>query len=327
MQRSIVPPGCQTPADPSDLRLDINRVLDPLPRIIPAGGISLLAGAPNVGKTALLATLLRQLRDGKLVFGHQPNPVTAIGLITADRGWLRGAGEWFKRIGYGDILHYSMVDDAEFDPRSLRRRFERTQRLADFTDRLKLPAGALLCVDPVSLFLGGNLNDYDGCAIACHEIRAMLRDRALTMMGTAHSAKLRADKRDRYLRLQDQILGSTAIFGFSDTQMYLASPEEINKPYYAFLWHPHAAPCETFRLERDEQGLFVPYAGADQGNCARLLALLPEDGAEQPLPALLELAEALPLSRATVYRVLETLIERERVVKVRVGVYRRLVIH
>jgi len=127
------------------------------------------------------------------------------------------------------------------------------------------------------------------------------------------------------MRLQDQILGSTAIFGFSDTQMYLASPEEIGERYYAFLWHPHGARPETFHLSRDERGLFVPYAGtSDEGNCERVLALIPEDGAEISFVELRRVALAVPLSSATLKRVLQTLIERERIVRVRHGSYRRV---
>jgi len=299
-------------------------LLDPIPVVIPAGGISLLAGAPNVGKTALLAWLLKSLRDGTPIFGHQPNPLPAIAVIAADRRWERGAGFWFDRIGYPEVLHYAMADDKSFDPRSLRRRFERTQRLMEMVDRLKLPAGSLVCPDPIGLFLGGNLIDYDTCGVACHEIRVMLRDRSLTMLGLAHSAKLKADPRERYMRLQDQILGSTAIFGFSDTQMYLAGPEEIGEPYYAFLWHPHGARPETFHLSRDERGLFVPYAGtSDQGNCTRVLALVPENGDEITYIELRRLAAAIPLSSATLKRVLQTLLERERIVRSRRGAYRR----
>jgi hypothetical protein len=304
-----------------------NFLLDPIPRIIPAGGISLLAGAPNVGKTALLAGLVRNLRDQRPVFGHAVNKVMGIGLIAADRGWERGAGEWFQRAGYSEILHYSMVDDVKFDPRTLRRKFERPLRLLEMIDKLQLPKHSLVLVDPIGLFLGGNLNDYDSCAVACHEIRTMLRDRCLTILGTAHSAKLKADKRERYLRLQDQLLGSTAIAGFADTQMYLASPEEIGKTYYAFLWHPHTAPAETFFLERDEQGLYVPYSGADEGNCTRVLAFLPEDGSEISAASWYELAEAIPISKATFKRVVETLIERERVRKVKHGIYSRVLTH
>jgi hypothetical protein len=300
---------------------------DPIPRIIPAYGISLLAGAPNVGKTALMAGIARNFRDNRPIFGHQPAVLPAIGVINADRSWARGTGEWFKRVGFADVRHYSMADDRSFDPRTLRRKFERTQRLAEFVDKLQLPPESLLFVDPVSLFLGGNLIDYDSCAVACHEIRQMLATRCYHLIASAHSSKLKADKKDRYVRLQDQILGSTAIFGFSDTQMYLAAPEETGKPYYTFVWHSHLAPPEFFYLERDEQGLFVPYAGADQGNCTRVLQLFPEDGAEIELGALRELAEAIPLSKTTLYRVLDTLLERTRIAKVKHGVYRRVLIH
>jgi AAA domain len=302
-------------------------LVDPLPDIIPVGGISLLAGAPNVGKTALLAWIARCFRDHQPIFGHQPNKLPAIGIVCADRSWARGAGVWFKRIGFEDIRRYCMADDPSFDPRSLRRRFERSQRLIEFIDKLALPPGSLVLVDPVALFLGGNLLDYDTCAVACHELRVALAVRGLTLIATAHSAKIKADKRDRYLRLQDQILGSTALFGFTDTQMYLASPEETGQEYYTFVWHPHLAKAEFHYLGRDEQGLFVPYDGADQGNCARVLLLFPDDGGEIVFAQLAELAEAIPLSKATLKRVLETLMERERVARVRHGVYARVVLH
>jgi AAA domain len=313
------PLGCQDPS------LDL-LTPDPLPNIIPACGISLLAGAPNVGKTALVATLARDFRDGRRIFGHQPAALPALGVVNADRSWRRGAGEWFRRVGFADVRYYSMADDRGFDMKQLRRKFERAQRLVEFIDKLQLPPRSLVIVDPIALFLGGNLIDYDSCAVACHEIRAALAVRELTLLATAHSAKLKADARDRYLRLQDQILGSTAIFGFSDTQMYLAAPEETGKPYYTFVWNSHLAPVETFALDRDEQGLFVPYDGADQGNATRVLALFPDGGEEMALKALVELAEAIPLSRTTVCRVLEVLVERERVTKTRHGFYSRVVL-
>ena len=300
---------------------------DPIDLIIPFGGITVLAGSSGVGKTALLAGLLRDLKAGRLVFGHQPAPIPAIGFINCDRSWGRGGAKWFERAGFPLEHVYSMADDPAFNPKTLRKKWERTDRLAEFIDKLTLPQGSLLCTDPFSLFLGGNLLDYDACACACHEIRQLLRIRQLTLLAAAHTAKIKADARERYLRPQDQILGSAAILGFSDTQMYLAAPEETGKPYYTFLWHPHLAPAETFYLERDEQGLFVPYSGADQGNCNRVLAFFPENGDEVTLKVLVELAEAIPLTRRTVFRVLETLIERGRVRKIKHGVYARIILH
>lgn len=320
-------PSCQVP--PPDLAPDspLRPFTDPLPGVLPMGGISLLAGAPNVGKTALLAGLLRNFRDQRPIFGRQPNPVAAIGYINADRGWARGSGVWFERAGYPEIQQYSMSDDPAFNPKRLRKKHERTDILASFIDGLKLPPHSLIVVDPIALFLGGNLLNYDDCAVACHEIRVLLRTRQYTMLATAHSAKIKSDKKERYLRLQDQVLGSTAISGFTDTMMYLASPQETGKAYFTFLWHPHASPAEEFYLEQGEQGLFLPYSGADAANMTRVLQLFPVDDRPIALAALVELAEIYPLSRATVKRVLDELLDHGTIARVGKGQYARVIVH
>lgn len=302
--------------------------LDLLPNIIPYGSVSLLSGAAGLGKTALLAGILKAFRDGTPIFGHQPNPVTDIGFINADRGWDRGAKVWFDRVGFPEIKHYSMPDDPHFDPRCLRKKFERTQRLAEFIDKLTMRPGGLLACDPMGLFLGGNLLDYDTCAVACHEIRSVLTKRELTMVATAHAGKLKADKKDRYARLQDQILGSSALLGFSDTQMVLASPEETGLSVYTFLWQSHLAPPETFLLDRDAQGLFKQVEASGEGSKAsgKILALFPEDGAEITLGTLAEQAEEIPYTLKTVQRSVQQLIAEGRVTKVRRGYYKRLVV-
>lgn len=305
---------CQVPSNLPDI----------IPFYLPGGGINLLAGAPGVGKTAFLAGLLRDLRDGRAVFGRTPIAVPAIGIINADRGWMKGAGLWFERAGFPDIPYYSLCDDVDLNPKRLRKKFERTDLLASFADKLALPAGSLLCVDPLSLFLGGNLLDYDACVVACHEIRSYLRMRAYTLIGTGHSAKLKADKRERYARMQDQLLGSTALAGFSDAQLYLASPIETGRPYYILVWHTHGAKEQQYYLERDESGLFIPYTGADLESQQRVLQLLPDDGTVIEFGAIVELAEALPLSRRTVKNALDGLIERSLVERVGHGKYRRM---
>jgi len=296
---------------------------DLLPNIIPYGSISLMSGAAGLGKTALLATIARAFRDGTPIFGHQPNPLAEIGIINADRGWARGGRVWFERAGFPEIKCYSMPDDPTFDPRCLRKKFERTQRLAEFIDRLALPPRSLLFGDPIGLFLGGNLLDYDACAVACHEIRVILRNRGLTLMATAHASKLKADPKDRYHRLQDSILGSTALLGFSDTQMVLASPEETGQRFYTFMWSSHLAPPETFLLERNSEGIFELARDTDAGSTGRVLALLPLDGSEITAGELAALAEAIPLTSKTVHRALSQLVADGVVLKVRRGTYRR----
>jgi AAA domain len=333
MAKKIAPddPTCQ-PGNPPTPVLEFPKAVPPLPprhplpRYLQSYTLNLLAGASGVGKTALCAgSLAVNFRDNTPVFGHQPSPLPAIGVINADRDWESGAGEWFSRAGFSDIRYYSMADDPLFDPRRLRRKFDRPSLLMEFAGKLKLPPESLLFVDPISLFLGGNLLDYDTCACCCHEIRKWQREVKLTSVATAHSSKLKADQKDRYARLQDRILGSTALLGYSDTQMYLASPEETGEPYYTFLLHSHMAPAEFFKLSRDEQGLFVPYSGDDEGNCSRVLLLFPDDETPVAVKTLVGHAAAIPLSRATLYRVLAVLVERERIEKYGHGQYRRLV--
>jgi len=298
----------------------------PLPTILPAGGISLLAGGAGIGKTAFLATFLRDLRDGRPIFGRQPASIPAVGIVNTDRGWVEGAGEWFKRAGFADIPFYSLIDDPTFSAKKLRKKWERVDLLFECIDKLKLPRNSAVSTDPISLFLGGNLMDYDSCAVACCEIRQKLIVRGLTMIATAHAKKISANRQDRYLRLQDHILGSTALFGFTDTQMYLATPEELRKPYYAFLWQPHMSPAETFMLERDEQGLFVPYTGADLASNAKVLAFFPESGAEVAFGTLIELAEAIPLKRRQLKNILEKLLDDGKIAHVTHGMYKRVTV-
>lgn len=299
--------------------------LDPIPGIIPARGITLLTGPPNIGKTALLAGLAQRLRDQLPIFGHQPSPLPGLGIVIADRSWEWGAGAWFERAGFPDIPHYCLSDDPAFDPRLLRKKWERTARWAECIDKLRLPPDSLIITDPMGLFLGGNLNDYDTCAVACHEIRVLLRQRRYSLLASAHTAKLKADPRSRYLRAQDQILGSSALLGFTDTQMYLATPEETGLATYTFAWAPHMRPAESFQLVRTETGLFVPASG--DRTVDRILALVPLDGSAITLGQLVELAQTYPLSDKTVRRGLDQLVADGRVERVGRGQYRRSVRH
>lgn len=295
---------------------------DLIPHFLPGGGISILAGAPNVGKTALLASLLKAFQTGAPIFGRTPR-VVQWGYINSDRGWDKGAGLWLRRAGV-ELAHYSLADDPSFSPKRLRRKWERVDVLASLIDKLSLPRDSGVIVDPMSLFLGGNLLDYDACMCACMEIRAYIRDRGYTILGLAHSGKMKADKSERYVRTSDQILGSTAISGFSDAILHLASPEELDEPYYQLSWHPHGAQAERYLLERDDQGLFVPYVQVTEKTRRQaVLQAIPTTGEAVPLPTIIAAAAGLPCSTKTVKRILVELIEEGIIVKVQRGWYRR----
>lgn len=255
-QSAKVPPSPSSTPDP----LPHGKFpIDPIPTIIPGASVNLLAGAPGVGKTALIAWLLVRFRDQLAIFGHQPSALPKIAILCADRSWEQSTSKWFVLAGYPELCAYSLLDDEAFNVRRLRQKQQRIDILQESINALHLPWGSLLIVDPLALFLGGNILDYDNCGVACAEIRQICRRRGITIIGTAHSSKQKADKQQRYLRLQDRIAGSTALFGYTDTQMYLASPEEIGEDFHLFHWTPHHAPAEDFKLRKDSNGLFVPY--------------------------------------------------------------------
>ena len=251
--------------------------LDPIPGIISFGSVNLLAGASGVGKTCLTATICTAMRDGAMLFGHPVNRPAAVGYVCADRGWT-SAAYWLEKSGFRDIRFYSLADDPTFSPSRLRNKASLVGILGECLDKLNLPEGAFVVTDPLALFLGGNLNDYQSCAIALIEIRRLCTKKQMTLLGLAHASKQKADKREQYRRLQDRILGSSAQHGYGDTQMYLASPEETGEKFFTFLWHPHTAPAEIFPLGRNDQGMFIPWEGATQAaEEGAILAAIPED--------------------------------------------------
>jgi len=306
---------------------------DPIPGILPGGGISLLAGLSGTGKTTLIAQIARWVCDRQPVFGHQLGPIPMQGVLSADRSWVQDTALWFTAAGLPEIPWYSFEDDEAFNPKRFRRKWDRVSLLAEGIDHLQLPPGSLLYVDTLALFLGGNLLDYDTCAIAAIEIRRLLQERGLSLIGTCHAGKHKADRRQQYLRLQDRILGSAAQHGYSDTQMYLACPAELEYEHgqggYLFAWHPHHAPAESFVLERDPKtGLFIPQDGiALEAGRDLVFSWIPDSATGIATLELVERAEEQGLSRKTVQRRLVDLLRDgliERPVK---GRYRKTTTH
>lgn len=253
---------------------------DPLPPIWLGGTVNLLAGASGTGKTALIASWAAAMRDGLPINGYDPGPIAGVGVVSADRSFQQSTRRWFALAGFPDIPHYSIQDDLTFDLGQMLKK-DVQHRVGLFErclHQLALPPSSIVVAEPIADWLGGNILDYDGCSGACRLIRRLCQKLELTLIGIAHAAKQLADPKRRYQRLQDRLAGTTAILGYSDTQMYFASPEELGVDHYTLYWNPHHAPAETFALDRDPAtGLFLP---------ARKLAVgsAPKPGAPKPLP-------------------------------------------
>lgn len=230
---------------------------DPIPHVMPHGSISTLSGASGVGKTALLAGWIRAWQSGGAINTHQVNQPVAIGMLAVDRPW-RDHRQWFAKAGCAPFPYYALRDDDTVDWNAFRDWKRVAVLFAQHVDRVNLPPGALLIVDPLPLYIPGDLNKYKDVAIGLAQLDKVLQARQLTMLGVFHVSKQKGNPKDNYLRPQDRILGSGGQIGYSETAMYLLSPEEGNKPYYEVGWIPHQIKAETFALQRDDRGLFVP---------------------------------------------------------------------
>lgn len=279
---------------------------DPIPQILPAKSVCLLAGASGVGKTTLLSEWAVRLRDGRSIFGHPVKPQRFVGVLTVDRRW-SSHSQWFAAAGWPDIPHYSYQDDPLLDWNRFHLKTELLPLLQHGVDQIKAPRGAVIIVDPISLFVPGNLIDYKSTAIGMGAISRYAEKRGITILGTAHMSKQKGDVKDRYKRPQDRILGSMALAGFTDTQMYLLGPEDTDEEYYSFGWVPHHAPAATYELQRDPaSGLFVPYYSHSKDNDQLgLLKYIPEELNGIPTKDIVEYGgESFRLPRSTVYRYL-----------------------
>jgi len=297
--------------------------LDPIPGVLPFGTICTLAGATGVGKTALVASWVERWTRGATICGLPTNPQPVIGVIVGDRKW-ESHRQWFDAAGVTHLAHYSLRDDPGWNWDRLADRAAVPSMVDLALDNLALPLGGLLIVDPLSLFISGNLLDYKSVAISLGRLDSQLRPRQLTVLGIFHTAKQKANVHERYLRPQDRILGSMAQLGFSDTAFYLAGPDETGESYYGVGWIPHNAPSGTFALVRDKNGLFVSYDATDDAmNLERAFACFPEDGMTISANAVVYLVQqACGVARAQAYTYLKHLKEHGRIERVGRGLYR-----
>lgn len=299
------------PSSPAQQSPPPQPFLDPIPDIIPFGSICMLAGASGVGKTALLSEWAKRFIDGRQICHRTTNAPTGIGIIVGDRRW-KDHRKWFVKAGFPYIANYSFRDDHSFNwDTGFITRAQCASTFRRCLDRMGAQPGWIIILDPLALFIPGNLNDYKTCAAGIGSLDKVILERQITVLGLAHMGKQKGNADDRYTRPQDRILGSTALLAFSDTPMYLLGPDiDDNREEYEFGWIPHHSPQEQFLFKRNDKGLFVPVyrTPKDIEDVTKVLELIPagEDGiATKELESLA--FEHLGMSRPTVQRRLQLL--------------------
>jgi hypothetical protein len=294
--------------------------------------VTIFAGAPGVGKTAMLSDWIVRWRDGRTIWGHATNAPTQFCYLAADRQWASHQ-QWFNRAGYPDIPRYSLADDPRFDLKELLKPFNALdlfRRALDQANNGKPPIpGAHVFVDPVSpIFIAGSPNSSRDVARSLLSFSREAQQRKINITCTAHFAKQPTDKNSRYARPQDRIAGSGAFLGFSDTQIYLIDPEPPDHPFHVLGWNPRLSQPEEFNCVRDtETGLFLPHdCIKDDLVAAEVFDCLDEMGPSS-ISAIRERALHKGHSRATVTRAISRLLDDQRIARLGRGRYQRVRVH
>lgn len=302
----------------------------PLDPILLAGSINLLAGSSGAGKTALMAMMAKHLQQKLPLFGVTPTTAPYVAYIGIDKSWTRSSCQWFQREDVR-LPHYAMTDDRAFRKSRLRSKTDRVVIFREFLHKVApdgraFPLGSLVFFEPLALFLGGNLLDYDASAVACLELREVCQElNDVCVVGAVHAGKFKADKKQGYARLQDHILGTAALWGYTDTQLYLAAPDEVRAKHALLHVNPHHAPPMQLKLRRAKDGRFLSEIEAEAAGIVgpswivEVLAAAPDRtlGTADLLKAAIE----RELSRATLHRLLDEELRYGRVRRVGHGRY------
>ena len=300
----------------------LNRSEELIAATLPTNEVSLLAGASGAGKTTLIMQVLSNLQRGELVFGREGAANLRIGYIAADRT-IRAYEKTAKLVGLdmSKLKIKALVDDNDIDLRSFEASpIDELERLL----KIMLPLD-LVIVDPLIVFLGVDTNKYHLNASRLIRLNKFCLAHNLTILGTHHAAKARSDY--GFKRAQDRISGTSALLGFTSTQLFLAHPDETGRKDGFYEWHviSHHAPGRVTLLSRGEAGLFQ-FEGEDALGQAKVepsdLILDTLSAHQHPLNRrdLLFILEG-EMSRSTLDRRLEELTKEGKVVQPSYGTY------
>lgn len=303
---------------------------DPIESILPFGTVTLLGGAPGVGKSCLLAQWIAAWRDEQPICGYPTHRPTGFYYLSGDRG-VASLLAWFAKAGVrDDVRLYNLVDDPRFDTNKLHKGENALDVFLEIVNtKLDPIPGGHLILDPLSpLWIKGDPNRARDVATTLIRLSRLCQERRVCITCLVHFAKQKGDAREIYLRPQDRIAGSGAFAGFSDTQVYLVDPIPPALPCHTLGWVPRHGPPEEFQLQRNkETGLFEPFElYAELAQHTRLLECVPFE----PTPVagiLAKMAEVAEISIRNARRYLDKFVADGLVVKLRHGWYMRPVQH
>lgn len=245
-------------------------------------------------------------------------PNLQVGYIVADRtkeDLLETAGQLELHTAHLPIR--SLIDDFSIDMGV----FE-TQPLSILFGLLDsmLPID-LVVVDPLLVFTGVDTNKYHLNAAKLIRINRWCMEHKVTLLGTHHATKARTDF--SFKRAQDRISGSSALQGYTSTQLFLAGPEETDNEDGLTEWTivSHHAPPRRLYFARTGPG-FELVRTEETVPTVPLEVRITTELSQRPMKVGELIGRLKPTGRTTIYRGLERLEASGVVVKTHWGLYR-----
>lgn len=292
--------------------------LDIVPYIIPASDLHLFSGSPGAGKTRFMAQFLTAMNTGQRFFGWDIRKPKFIGTIMSDRSF-KDHQLWFNKAGFPDIHRYSYVDDYTTTGMELLDQGNKIALLEKCILKLvnPIPYDSVIFIDPISVFFGGDLNDYMRVHAHAVGIAKLALTHGITFIASTHSPKQKSDPKQQFTNWTSRALGSVGNIGFTGTQFNISKVELPGDIFHAFFHMSHQAPEGMVKLSTDPNtGLFIPYDGDHKTldlslECLKVLSNIPDKLSITGM----ELVESLKITKATIYKHLRRLLEKELIVK------------
>lgn len=219
--------------------------------VLPDNQFSIIAGASGSGKTTLILQSWLEHTKGNTEWPLRfPSRAKTAAYVAADRT-VDEAIERANYLGLKNIRFYGLNDDQRIN----RDLYRQPKDLWEYTiDQFDFEYEVLI-LDPMALYMEGNLNDFRCVAVSCATFGSRCKRLNKTILGVHHTTKPRSDV--GFKRAQDRLSGSGAFAGYSSTQFMLIEGLEDDKEYDTLVAVPHMTPREETQLRRRPDGYFM----------------------------------------------------------------------
>jgi hypothetical protein len=239
--------------------------------------------------------------------------------------------EWLAKLPVQPTI-FSLVDDPEYVRLLKSGSFERGISIGAknpvsgfhqfewLLKRLSPPPGSILLLDVFSnVFVGRDIQENGEVRANMIAIGDLARSRNLTLIGTCYGVKIQGDKKSRYARLIDRLIGGASFRGCASTIAYITTPEEAAVEDYPIPSSspdlsseriqvleivPRSGPPHTVFISRTQTGFF-----AEVNQVAVDIAAVAPEGINKR--AVKECLGAGPLTLQSLHQLLGTLMSKE----------------